>query len=256
MSQQKPFFDKEANKEAAGETAVAILKVGAAGLGLLATSSPGAVAILGTSLTAELLGNVLPNLKRQRVEKLLNAFAMEMSDLSAEIEEMRGLFLMPEFLDLVEDAATQAAKSVTDTRIEELAKLLKNSISSENADYLVSKRLLSILSELNDIEVHILRCYGTRCSWSVEFAKDNPSFWNRDKEAVYLSFEQHLVDNGLIGPDSHRIDDLALTPIGKMLLGKMGYELHPHADQGKVAGHRFQVEREQAHLMDAIYPRG
>ena len=47
-----------------------------------------------------------------------------------------------EFVDLFEDGAFQAARSLTDERKEHIAALLKNSLSSEDLDHVQEKQLL------------------------------------------------------------------------------------------------------------------
>lgn len=65
-----------------------------------------------------------------------------------------------EFVDLFEDGAFQAARALTDEREEHIAALLENSLSSSDLGHLQEKQLLSLLGQLDDAELIILKHFG------------------------------------------------------------------------------------------------
>ena len=57
------------------------------------------------------------------------------------------------FIDLFEDGVFQSIKALSNERHEYIASILKNSLSQEEINYLQQKKLLNILSQLNDAEI-------------------------------------------------------------------------------------------------------
>jgi hypothetical protein len=239
------FVDKEANVEAGTEVVTAIVKVGIAGLGIVAGGA--ALPTLGAALASEVAGNVIPNLRRQRVENFINTLGVEVETLKSGVEHLQRRFNTPEFIDLLEDACVQSARAVTDERIRILAKLVKNSLNDEHLDYLYSKRLLSLLSELNDVEVILMKSYSVWWQSRDEFWQKYPDVYEalsdennraagdtRPWRGQFAEYELHLVRLGLIGPPRSRSHAKELTAIGAELLRKMDHAVEEHMVSGQI----------------------
>jgi len=116
----------------------------------------GAVPFAG-SLLVEIAGSIIPN---QRIDRIAD-FAQKLQERIAHLEEAAVTAELndEEFTDLVEEALRQASRATSDERRAYLASLTANSLSSGAVEHAESKHLMSILGELNDIEVLWLRLY-------------------------------------------------------------------------------------------------
>ena len=97
-------------------------------------------------------------------------------------------------IDLMEDGFIQAARALSEERIEYIASLLKNSLTDEDLEHIAHKRLLFLLDELNDFELLLLKAY------SMPGAKHG-EFWikhNLNKPSVHLGSSQEEVDKNAI----------------------------------------------------------
>lgn len=109
-------------------------------------------------IVAELFRNIIPNQRHDRIADFLRMLNEKLQTLEEDFlkEKMR----TEEFVDLFEDGAYQAARALTDERKERIASLLKNSLTSDELSHVQEKKLLSLLGELNDAELVILKYHG------------------------------------------------------------------------------------------------
>lgn len=115
-----------------------------------------------------------------------------------------------EFIDLLEDGLAQAARSLTDERRQYIASLLKNSITTDDLSHIEEKKLLSLLGELNDAEILILKFYNLYAKEQREYAtkhnelfKPSPVFLGSpqrdvEKAALRKSYTNKLVQMDLL----------------------------------------------------------
>lgn len=122
----------------------------------VAKSAVGVVPIAG-SLLSELVGNLIPN---QRIDRL-SKYVKELDDRISKIpiEKINSLLNNDDFIDLIEEGFVQASRAITDERRRYIASIVSTGITDENIQLNESKQLLKILSELNDIEIIWLRSY-------------------------------------------------------------------------------------------------
>lgn len=141
--------------------------VGARKEGAMGTQKTDIVAILGKGLigtipfvgplAAEIVGAIIPNQRIDRIETLLRLLESKITDEhKVKIQER---LTEPECVDLIEDGFIQASRALSEERKEYIASILKNSLTDEALKHIEYKRLLSILGELNDLEVLILKSY-------------------------------------------------------------------------------------------------
>ena len=126
-----------------------------------------------------------------------------------EIEER---IISPESVDLVEDCFIQASRALSEERKEYIASLLKNSLTDKELKHIEYKRLLSILGELNDLEILILKSQtmyqgqpGHKEFWEVhKDALEPPSAHmgstqeEIDKYTIHQTHKLHLASLGLL----------------------------------------------------------
>jgi hypothetical protein len=215
------------------------VSIGTAIAGAAFISGWGAISLVGP-FAAEAFNLLIPNQRQKRVEELLTILSANICSMDKKAVEQR--FNSPEFLDIFEDCVHQAVRATSQERLEYLASVLKKSLSTEQIQHLKTKRLLSILSELNDIEIIILQSYNYDGCKNDEFKEKHKQIFKNDKwvqdvsesyredysedYSMFLNYENHLISLGLIGPKDTRknIHQTYLTPYGGMLLKLVGVE--------------------------------
>lgn len=201
----------------------------------LAALKGGIGSIPGGSLVVELLNVIIPDRRLERVEKLLMILASK--ELEMDSQEIKHQFYLPEFADIFEDVIHQAVRALSDERLEYLASILERSLSDEQIKHLKTKRLLLILGEINDVEIIILQSYELKNQrngafkethqniFKYEYIATTSSQEEKEQNAILQNYKDHLVNLGLIGlTNSSSNSTLHLTPLGGMLLNKIGLE--------------------------------
>jgi hypothetical protein len=185
-------------------------------------------AIFLTPFVTELFNVLIPNQRQDRIEKLLQKFFSRICNMNE--EEIKQKWDTPEFLDIFEDCMNQGIRAISDERLEYLASVLEKSLTEEQLQHHQTKRLLSILAELNDAEIIILQSYGFRNPRESDFRRQHEAIFQytviqqgaseeeQEGHAMYNNFEHHLINSGLIGLSSSGSSQLHLTLLGKMLL--------------------------------------
>jgi len=120
----------------------------------IAKGATGAVPIVG-SLIAEVVGNIIPNQRVDRIVQFVQQLEKRLGSLEQEV--LRNKLLQPEAVDLLEDAFSQAARATSQERIGHIANVVANGLSEEELKQTEAKRMLWLLGQLNDSEVIILR---------------------------------------------------------------------------------------------------
>lgn len=101
-------------------------------------------------------GEFIPNQRVDRIADTLARLEVKLQKLS-NAAEVRDRLLTSEGIDLLEEAIIQAARARSEERRENIANLLKNSLSDEQLEHLQKKTLLELLGQLNDAEILILQ---------------------------------------------------------------------------------------------------
>ena len=170
----------------------------------------GAIPFVGPMM-AEVAGSVIPNQRIDRIEAFLKILEEKIDE--KDKEKFQERFSQTENVDLIEDSFIQASRALSDERKHYVAALLKNSLINSSIEYIEGKRLLSILSNLNDIEILMLK-------WHESNTYDgNDSFWEKhknvlqgpsvslgsseeelDKHAIFETHKRNLTNFGLLKP--------------------------------------------------------
>ncbi|MCQ4317173.1 hypothetical protein EA797_03955 [Stutzerimonas zhaodongensis] len=206
----------------------------------------GAIPFVGP-LAAEIVGAIIPNQRIDRIESLLKLLESKIAeDEKSKVEEK---IVTPESVDLIEDGFLQAARALSEERKDYIASLLKNSLTNDRLEYIENKRLLSILGQLNDLEIIILKSYTLHHGEpdSEEFFKIHqdslqpPDAFlgstqeDLDKHVLHQTHKTHLASLGLLRPGFKRtkkgelpeFDDktgmikangYSISPLGRLLL--------------------------------------
>ena len=169
----------------------------------------GTIPFIG-SLTAEIVGNLIPNQRIDRIASLLKALESEIDDNERAKVEKR--LLDEKSVDLMEDGFLQAARALSEDRIAYIASLLKNSLTDEDLEHMAYKKLLSLLGELSDLEVLILMSYSADIAERNEFREKHQDVLNTPQ--AYLGAPQELVDKNAI----HEAHKAQLVRLGLLKL--------------------------------------
>lgn len=207
----------------------------------------GALPYVGPVLS-EVINTLIPNQRIERFEKFLII-------LEAKLEALKNDSIINKlkeqtYIDLFEDGVHYASRALSSERINYIASLIKNSLTDEEMETVNFKRLLSILGELNDIEVIILTSYSYKYSHDSEFwnkhedlltvpvAHTGSSKKEIDRYTIYSSYRAHLVRLQLLSikfdrpkkGDFPKFDEKTgmikatgheLTSLGRLLLKKI-----------------------------------
>ncbi|HOO50825.1 MAG TPA: hypothetical protein PLK94_05995 [Alphaproteobacteria bacterium] len=161
-------------------------------------------------LAAEIIGNLIPNQRWDRLEKFLIILEEKINKLdNGNVKEK---FMTEESIDLMEDAFWQTSRAISDERKDYIAALIKNSLSDEELKHLEYKKLLSLLGQINDLEILILKSYSL-----YQGDDEYDDFWEKhekalmppsatlgssqeefDRDAIFEAHENHLVSLNLL----------------------------------------------------------
>lgn len=169
----------------------------------------GAIPFVGP-LAAEIVGAIIPNQRIDRIESLLKLLESKIPTEDRQKVEERIIF--PESVDLIEDGFIQASRALSEERKEYIASLLKNSLTDDELKHIEYKRLLSILGELNDLELLILKSHTIyrgqpehKEFWKAHEAALTPPLAHMgakqeeiDKDIIYQTHKLHLANLGLL----------------------------------------------------------
>lgn len=170
----------------------------------------GAIPFVGP-IAAEIVGAIIPNQRMDRLEVFLRKLEEKLE--ATDQNKARENFSRPEQVDLLEDAFLQASRAMSDDRKEYLASLVKNSLQEEELRHLEYKRLLSILGQLNDVQIIILQYYSLERlrGGAFEEFQDKHSELIRpplvhmrsapeefDRKAIFDDYRSQLIELGLL----------------------------------------------------------
>jgi hypothetical protein len=131
---------------------------------------------------------------------------------SLEQERLRARCVEPESVDLLEDAFYSSARALSKERIDYISELVANYISDVQAEHIRSKKMLSLLNELNEAETMILINYGHLDVGDGTFMEAHQNVVGpisaelnapqdvREKAQLQESYKRKLVEVGLLRP--------------------------------------------------------
>lgn len=202
------------------------------------------------SLVGELIGNIVPNQRIDRIAKYVKELESRLSKIP--IEKINRLLNNEEFIDLIEEGFYQASRAITAERRAYIINIIINGIEDEDIELIQSKQILKILMELNDIEIIWLRFYlDSTITGDVEFREKNKNILREenkykikeDKELINLliqnNYKEHLERLNLIyrniklikATDQPKFDRvtgkpetsyISITTLGRLLLKQLG----------------------------------
>ncbi|MEL0620994.1 hypothetical protein [Psychrobacter proteolyticus] len=201
----------------------------------VAKAVAGTIPYVGT-LISEILDNVVPNLRFERIVVFLQELDSKVSQVDEKLECFKVNLASEEGVDLLEEGMLQASRSISRERKERLASILEKSLSRENLKYEESRKILNIFRELTDPEIIWLIYYsleprlgkGPHSDW-VEKHPDvlkpisktitglNEELENEqlEKAALQDSYKETLLRFGLVEASKRTTH---MTTLGKMVV--------------------------------------
>jgi hypothetical protein len=197
----------------------------------VARAVAGMVPVAG-SLIAELITEVVPGQRQERIEDWLRHLAERLA--SIEDATLQERLREPENVALFEEGAYQASRAFSEERRRQIAELVAGGIADQRRDYLEGLRVLRLLGELDDAEVIILAGY-------LQKNRDG-DYWKRhanvlqdlavhlgssrdqiDADVVRKAGRQHLVQVGLLDQGAlGGAASIQLNGLGRLLLRRIG----------------------------------
>ncbi len=215
----------------------------------------------GGSILAEIVGNLIPDQREQRIEKYLSYLNDRIGNVDN--HEIRAKLKTPESIELFEEGAIQSARALSDERRERIARLVASGMTGDEKDKIEAKRLLTLLGELDDDQIIILTAHHDKFGRDPEFRKKhenvikptlphmNSSRDEREKYTVSKIAKDHLIRLDLLSPQFDTPKDgqvpefdndtgmlkaryISLSPLGRLFLNRLGIT-QPGTDFGEMA---------------------
>jgi hypothetical protein len=128
----------------------------------------GAIPYFG-ALFGEVIGQIIPHQRVDRIVAFLGILDKKFEQLKIEFAVIESKLKNEEYINLFEEGIWQAARTSSQERKEHIASLLANSLSDEALNEIQQGVLLSLLGELNDIEILILYQHTMKARNNKEF---------------------------------------------------------------------------------------
>ena len=135
---------------------------------LLLKGITGAIPFIGPMI-AEIVGEIIPKQRIDRMHELLHILNEKFSRLEISQEELSHKMKEEPYVNLLEEGMWQAARSSSSERKEYIASLLVSGLTDEALSDIQQGVLLSLLKELNDIEILKLYQYTRVARGDKEF---------------------------------------------------------------------------------------
>lgn len=203
----------------------------------------GPIPFLGPMLQ-EMFSVIIPNQRLDRLSKYVAELGKKLS--SVEKEQLENKLRNEEFVDLIEESVLQASRALSYERIQYISSVIENSLDKDHISAIENKHLLTILKEINDIEVIWLRFYLVPLlNGDNEFRDKHQNILElirptlgsnqeeRDKAAIQKSYKEHLTSLGLlerkidikVGQSSKlETKGYEITQLGRVLLKQIGFQ--------------------------------
>jgi hypothetical protein len=210
------------------ETEAALLESTKRGLGVaVGTVVAGPIGAALGFLMGEFLQRVLPDLRVERSRRLFEELRRRLTDAEADLLRLRAA--REEYASYVQEAMFQASrKGGAPERIEYLAALLKSGMTAEEGRLREHEHLMSLLADLSDEEVILLRSVAVHPDRDGEFRTLHKAFLNVGQAHIGAPEEDHnraavrrnqwdrLMQLGLVSGESGR--KKTATWLGRLLL--------------------------------------
>lgn len=208
----------------------------------------GAIPVAGAAFS-ELITHVIPGVRLERIEEYLRWLTVKLQALTQ--EELQCRLQEPENISTFEEGGYQCSRAITSDRREQIASIVAHGISGDSSAAIEARRLLNLLSELDDGQIIILSSHLSKNMFDDKFHERHrhiltgPAVHMQsptediDKRAVHELAKAQLISLGLLRPrykkpkkgEAPEFDlktgmvkasSVDLTPLGRLLLRRIG----------------------------------
>lgn len=159
-------------------------------------------------LLSEIVGNVIPNQRLERLEKFTRVLEGRLDGVHQTVFEER--LKTTDGVDHLEDALHQAVRATTEERLKYIASVMVSGLTQEEIAHNQQKHLMWLLGQLINAEVLSLAWINTprneefrKKHWEVVRPRSKEmgsSQETLDEATVYDAYKAHLVSLGLLRP--------------------------------------------------------
>lgn len=194
----------------------------------------GSVPLIGPAI-GEMIGISIPSQRVDRITDVLRRTEQKVD----ELEEFKKKLETEQGRDLTEDVFNQATRAMTEKRRDCIATMFKNGILKTDANHIQKKKLISILENLNDAEITILKIISDDIGTSENTltSDETAGFAKRNFNTRYKGMYSNLVLPGDVFLDNYmltlqRNGLIETTQSDSTFLGS--YDLHSTTELGKL----------------------
>ena len=198
-------------------------------------------------MIGEVIGQIIPRQRVDRITEFIKLLDVRLSELEMDRDKLAKKMAEEPYVNLFEEGLWQAARSSSQERKEYIASLLANGLTDEALNDIQQGVLLSLLGELNDIEILKLYQYTIKARTDEKFQDkhlvmlagphahmgSNTDITNQS--TVHKTYKEKLVRLGLLKREYKKpkrgelpeFDEktgmikeksVSLTPLGRLLL--------------------------------------
>ena len=198
---------------------------------------------------SELITRIIPGVRVDRIEEYLRWLTEKLQDLTdaQKAEKLAD----PEKIWIFEEGAYQSARGTSEMRREQIANIVAAGIAGEIKASTEARRLLNLISQVDDAQIIILASYLTSNMFDNDYQKRHENILTGpalhmksprqdiDRGAVHDLGKSQLVTLGLLSPQYKRLKKgempefdpktgmmkrtgYQLTPLGRLLLRRVG----------------------------------
>ncbi len=144
------------------------------------------------SFLSEIVGTLIPNQRFDRICKYLETLQKRLEKLE-DVTYEKEVLLKKENMFLIEASIRSAVETNSDKKYEYYAEFVINSIKNKDKDQIQKEKMLSLLSELNDIELILLIYYSLdlRMNEENQFYNDNEEIINPEPIPIGQAIEKY-----------------------------------------------------------------
>lgn len=161
------------------------------------------------SMLSEIIGNVIPNQRINRISKFLKILDSKISTIP--VEKINMLLNSPEFSNFLEEGFYQASRAITDERREYISNIIFNGLSEDKINLEKSNFLLVILNQLSDSEIIWLKFYSIFEMHEKNDFLDKHSNILQEKYTLTTSTDDDFVDVALQRNQKENLERLELV---------------------------------------------